>query len=128
MGVIACPDMPFPPAPPEDQEKLKKAPYQPKMKIYALRMFKMLGETPNLFDFGIQGEKIDALAGMSEDGGRVGILIVNWSDREEAIDLTVDNFPWKSGQYEWTRHNLVTTSEGKTDPLEKVAFGNHDGS
>ena len=123
MGVIACPDMPFPPAPPDKQEEVKNAPYWPKMKFHALRMFKMLSETPNLVNLEIQGENIDSLAGISEDKSRAGILIVNWGDREETIDLGFENLPWKDGKSEWTQYNLVTTSEGKADPLEKVASG-----
>ena len=93
------------------------------MKFHALRMFKMLSDTPNLFDLETRGENIEALSGMSEDRSRVGILIVNWGDKEETIDLRVHNLPWKSGKYEWTQHNLVTTSEGEEDPLEKLASG-----
>ena len=123
MGVIACPDIPFPPPPPAERQELRSAPCRPKMKFHALRMFKMLSDTPNLFDLETRGENIEALSGMSEDRSRVGILIVNWGDKEETIDLRVHHLPWKDAKYEWTQHNLVTTSEGEEDPLERVASG-----
>ncbi len=123
MGVIACPDVPFPPAPPEKRRELRNAPYRPKMKFHALRMFKILGDTPKLFDAEIHGENIEALTGMSEDGSRVGILIVHWGDKEGTIDLAVHALPWKSGKYQWIQRNLSTASEGEEDPIEEVASG-----
>ena len=120
MGVFTCPDINFPPTPTGVRAGSKDDPCRPKMKFHVLRLFKMLGETPHLFELQADGGTLDALAGTSEEKDQIGVLIVNWADHEERVGLALENTPLTSRPYRWTQYMLDTAKGEEADPLRKV--------
>ncbi|MGQ0633236.1 MAG: GH39 family glycosyl hydrolase [Planctomycetaceae bacterium] len=124
MGVITCPEIPIPPASPA----FKTGPAGPKQKFFVLKAFQMLQETPRLVEVQKSGDKLDALAGVSADGQRLTVLLVNWGEDRE-VELGGQDLPWAKGAGQpanWAEYVLDQPAFEKGAPLHKAASGQCD--
>jgi hypothetical protein len=113
MGLITCPEIPVPPASSLLlQGRTVPKQQQPRLAFYVAKAFAGLSQTPRLVAVQIQGEKVDALAGLSAEQDQLAAVIVN-SGAARLAEIQLSGFSAAGGSWEGFLVDQPTYAAGK---------------
>jgi hypothetical protein len=68
----------------------------PKKTFYATKAFRLLADLPQRLSIGGDGQgPFTAAASTNRDRSEIAVLVVNFNSSQQAVDLRLDNLPWK---------------------------------